>query len=50
MDRYISEANPQSETENNLIESVSDLIEDAKSRADKPNRSYAFPDPPIEER
>ena len=50
MDRYISETNPQTEPEKEPIASVDDLIADAKSRADKPNKSYAFPDPPIEER
>lgn len=50
MDRYISEVNPQAEPEKELIESVEDLIADAKSRTGKTDRSCAFPDPPVEER
>lgn len=49
MDRYISETNPQAEPEKALIESVEDLIADAKSRAGKLDRIRAFPDPPIED-
>lgn len=49
MDRYIFETNPQAEPEKELIESVDDLIADAKSRAGKFDRIRAFPNPPIED-
>ena len=49
MDKYISETNPQAGTERDLIESVADLIADAKRRAGEPDRKREFPDPPVEE-
>lgn len=49
MDKYIFDSNPQPDTEKDLIESVDDLIADAKSRAGDPDRTRAFPDPPVEE-
>ena len=45
MDKYISETNPQAGTERDLIESVADLIADAKRRAGEPDRKREFPDP-----
>ena len=38
MDKYISDTNPQAETESDLIESVDDLITDAKRRTGEPDR------------
>lgn len=49
MDKYISDTYSREETIKNFIESVDELIEDAKRRAGEPNRTRDFPDSPIED-
>ena len=49
MDKYIFETYLQAETERDLVESVADLIADAKRRAGQTDRKREFPDPPVEE-